>query len=246
MCFWTAFGTWCALRKAKLRETETIFLEKGTKEGTASSKYCEQLLGMVTEHKEEVQTLMEKERLNPYGMRKGAATYACSGTMLAPSIPSIARRGKWSIGSVLDCYWHFGSVGDQYLGQILAGLNLNSSSFDVLPPHWITHSPMENEVVRTAMITTFGEVPAQFLPVVLRCFACMVYHSDHLIRQMVSVPGHDFTKLSILHDRDLLRSLQQLVTVEPTEGVISNPTGIPPILLTHNNWKKHCMSFKSW
>lgn len=46
------------------------------------------------------------------GLRKGAATHATvcmSGTTAPPSIPSVARRGEWSFGSVLDVYWHFNS-----------------------------------------------------------------------------------------------------------------------------------------
>ena len=77
-----------------------------------------------------------------------------TGTTSSPSLPSIARRGEWSIGSVLDVYWHFGSVGNQYLGQILAGHDPNKENFDVLPPHFTMQDPMGNTKVRRSDITT--------------------------------------------------------------------------------------------
>jgi hypothetical protein len=64
-----------------------------------------------------------------------------------PSLPRLTRRGEWSIGTVLDMYWYFGSVGDNYLGRILALLDPNSSDFDLLPPHWMMICPMESPQV---------------------------------------------------------------------------------------------------
>lgn len=154
-----------------------------------------------------------------------------AGTTVPPPIPSIARRGEWSIGMVLDVYWHFGSVGDHYLGRILAGLDPNSKSFDALPPHWTCTNPMSDDGIKRGMEMTFGgmlEEHPGFVPVLLRTFACIVYHSQGLIEQMVRCPGHDFAKLALLHDRDLLDELMLLVTIDPTEGVMMERTGIPP------------------
>ena len=61
----------------------------------------------------------------------------------------------------------------------------------------------------------------------LRTLACVVYHFG-LIEQMNRVPGHDFNQLSILHDRPFLQELKAMVTLEPTEGVMTERTGIPP------------------
>ena len=116
MCYWTGLGIYVALRGEAMTDNRNLFLNKSAKPGTASTRYCEQLEGIVRLHQEEIQNHMEFDRFNPYGIRKGAATHAVSGTTMPPSIPSIARRGEWSIGAVLDVYWHFNSVGDQYLG----------------------------------------------------------------------------------------------------------------------------------
>ena len=45
---------------------------------------------------------------------------------------------------------------------------------------------------------------------------------------MTRIPGHAFNRLPILHDRPLLEELKKLVTLEPTEGVMTESTGIPP------------------
>jgi hypothetical protein len=127
-----------------LEQHERLFLRPGVKDGTAAVKYCEQMLGIVGNHEEEIVALMRQDHLNLYGLRKGAATHAVSGTTSSPSLPSIARRGEWSLGALLDVYWHFASIGDHYLGHILAGFDPNIPDFGTLPPHWTTFSPLSN------------------------------------------------------------------------------------------------------
>lgn len=206
--------------------SERLFLKAGTKVGAAAQKYQEQVMGLVRGHQEVITPHMKFDKLNPYGLRKGAATYAVSGTTAAPSVPSIARRGEWSIGSVLDCYWHFGSVGDQYLGRILAGFNPNKQDFGTLPPHWTLIDPLSNELVVEAMDLMYGPILESYPPtsrekpigLLLRCLASVVYHSPTLIATMVEHPGHSFGKLPVLHNRELLGRLQLLVTIAPTIG----------------------------
>ena len=210
---------------------DCLFLNEGVSEGTASKKYCEQVVGMVQPHLDTIKNHMNAEKFNPYGTRKGLATYAVSGMTMPPSIPSIAWHGEWSIGSVLDLYWHFGSVGDQYLGQILAGLDPMSPDFDVLPPHWNMADPISNEFMQHGMRMTYSDLMEKHpskIALILCLFACIVFHADKLIQQMMHCPGHDFTKLAILHDRDLLKELKALVTLDPTPGGIDARTGIPP------------------
>ena len=157
MCFWTGLGIWCSLKQDMLVGNHRFFLGKGVQEGTAAGMYIEQLSGIVKPHLDEVMAHMDPKYLNPYGLRKGSATFAVSGTTAPPSLPAIARRGEWSIGSVLDVYWHFASVGDQYLGRILAGFDPTSSRFDTLPPHWKIDNPLTNGNIRVGMDMTFGK-----------------------------------------------------------------------------------------
>ena len=218
MCFWTGLGIYAAVNCDALASHERIFLKENVKEGSASKRYCEQLLTLVDNHKAEVMAQIRPERFNPYGLRKGSATYAVSGTTLSPSLPSIARRGEWSQGSVLDVYWHFASIGDHYLGRILAGLQPNDAAFGTLPPHFKTQNPIENTDVREAMEMMFGPIIAAYegqsnnpTSMLLRCLACIVHHSDSLVEVMVDNPGHDFSKMPLLHNKPLLQKLKSLV-----------------------------------
>jgi hypothetical protein len=69
------------------------------------------------------------------------------------------------------------------------------------------------------------ENPAGLL---LRCLPSLVFHSGALLEVMVEHPGHDFAKISILHDRELLDGLKKLVTTDQTPEVMTVATGIPP------------------
>ena len=235
MCLWTGLGIWCSLESSKLSLRDTLFLARGAKEGSASQKYCRQLVGIVqsNQHQRELESHMDPNRFNPYGLRKGSATHAVAGTTQAPSLTAIARHGEWKIGTVLDCYWHFGNVGDYYLGRILAGLNPNKSNFAILPPHFTFVDPNGNEHVKHALKITYGEklleTRKEFVPILIRCLASIVYHSTNLIKCMLSQPGRHFlNKVAILHHHELLNNLKRFVTIEPTPGVMEKPTGIPP------------------
>ena len=245
MCFWTGFGIYTAVNCCALASHERIFLKESVKEGAASKRYSEQLLTLVDKHPDEMMAQVRPAHFNPYGLRKGSATHAVSGTTLPPSLPSMARRGEWSQGSVLDVYWHFASIGDHYLGRILAGLKPNEAGFATLPPHFNISNPLENSDVRQAMqmmyepiIKNYEHQPNNPTAILLRCLACIVYHADSLVEVMVGCPSHDFAKLSILHEKPLLSRLHLLVTVDATDGVMTTATGIPPHIELANQVQK--------
>ena len=236
-CWWTGFSVWCALNAEQLGNHKLLFLDPSQKYGTAAKKYCEQLTDLVQSHLETVANLMRADRFNPYGLRKGAATSAVCGTTAPPSLPTIARRGEWSLGAVLDVYWHFSQVGDEYLGRILAGLDPNSVEFGTLPPHWKIVDPLSNGYVLEAMkqlyhpIIKIGSENWKTEPVVgllLRALPCLIYHSEAMMKLMADVPGHAFGNISIFHDVGLMNFLRELVTTEATPGVMVKASGIPP------------------
>jgi hypothetical protein len=109
------------------------------------------------------------------------------------------------------------------------------SSFASLPPHWRLVNPLANERVALAMEMMYGRILTRHkntaddpTAMLLRCLACIVFHSEAILATMIANPGHDFCKLSILHNPGLLHDLRLLVTTAPTEGVMATPTGIPP------------------
>lgn len=216
-------------------ENPSLFLNVGAKAGSASCSYSEELRKKIIQpHINEVSNHMMESRFHAHGIRKGSGSFAASGTTAPPSLTSIARRGEWSIGIIFDIYLHFCATQDHYLGRILAGLDPNSVGFDILPPHFTVRNPMDDmdSPIRRGMVVTYGkrllEQHRNFVPILLRCFASIVYHSDNLILMRDGVRGHEFAKLAILIDRPLLNELKQLVTTNPTDGVLEVATGIPP------------------
>jgi hypothetical protein len=185
LCFWTGLSIFISLKKENYQNNKNLFLGRRAKEGTASSNYLEQLVTILQRHEEEVNEHMLAHRLNAYSFRKGSATYAVSGTTVPPPLNAVARRGEWSVGHVLDCYWHFCQTGDQYLGRILCGLDPNSNDFDVLPPHWSIMNPMSNnDDVKNGMEMMYGrqflDEHKDFVPILVRSLACFVYHSNDI------------------------------------------------------------------
>ncbi len=73
-----------------------------------------------------------------HSIRKGAATYACSGSTSGPSIAAVCNRAGWTMGKVKDTYIRYEAAQDQFVGRIVAGLNINSRSFAVSPPFFLS------------------------------------------------------------------------------------------------------------
>ena len=72
---------------------------------------------------------------------------------------SVVKRGDWSMGKVLDVYWHFGDAGDYFLGRVLCGLDPSKSYFATLSPHFcIERNLMEDKDIERAMQNMYGPV----------------------------------------------------------------------------------------
>ena len=79
-----------------------------------------------------------------------------SGNTCPPPPSSVAHRGEWSLGTVFDIYWLFAEAGDYYCDCILAGLDPNTTTFEVLPPHFTVG--MENIHVKEAVNICFPNI----------------------------------------------------------------------------------------
>jgi hypothetical protein len=231
LCYFLSLGCWISSNAKRLASTEKLFLSPGTKNGSASQRYCTQLSEMVMRHQDVAKNHLRLSHFNAHGLRKGSGSHASSATTLPPSFVAVAARGEWSIGKILDVYFKFALGGDQYLGRILALLDPNTESFSILPPHWT--NPAHPSIFRGINIC-FGDVvtahsgtsydPSGVLSLLL---ASMVHHSDWLIGVCSKYPSHPFHSLPLLHDNDLLIELKSLVTLEPNSHV-PMATGVPP------------------
>ncbi len=235
ICICTALACYFAVFDEKFSNNNIcIFANKDTKKSTTSHTYCTSLIDLFAEMGDVIYQWVRPGHANGHGFRKGSARECTSATTAAPPAVSVARRGDWSLGKVFDIYWVFAEAGDYYCGRILAGLNANSTFFDILPPHFL--EGYENETIRNAIKHNFpvlfslsesSPLFSSIKPLLLRCFASLVYHSDFLIEIMSKKPGHPFYNINILQDTQLLADLKKLITTEPSD-VISHASGIPP------------------
>lgn len=208
--------------------SEKLFLRRGGKSGSAAHRYCDQLLTLLKGHWDVVQTHIRN--MSAHGLRKGSATHVASATTCPPPIASIANRGDWSLGKVLDVYWQFAESGDAYLGRCLSGLDPNTSAFSVLPPHWTVVPPLEDDDIAAGLECMYGPIvrchPSS-IGLLVRVLASVTYSSDWLREVTVANRRHPFSTIPLLQNPELLQRLKEKVTIEATV-TMGKATGIPP------------------
>jgi hypothetical protein len=235
LCPGVSLGVWLSLNQNTFRDnSERVFIRHGTRIGSAAHRYCEQLQVIMKASWDIVQTYIRT--MSAHGLRKGSATHVSCATTAPPPIASIANRGDWSLGKVLDVYWQFAEVGDAYLGRCLCGLDPNHSTFSVLPPHWMVDNPVEDADIRDALQLMYGVIVAQHptsIGVLVRVLASVVFASDWLAATSGRHAGHPFLAVPLLQNPELLLRLKTKVTTEPTE-TMSKSTGVPPHVMQLN------------
>ena len=93
------------------------------------------LMDLVKEHSAEIRLMgIDPDDIGVHSIRKGAATYICSGSTCCPSLAAVCNRAGWTMGKVKDTYIQYEAAQDQYVGRVVAGLNVQSHEFAVFPP----------------------------------------------------------------------------------------------------------------
>jgi hypothetical protein len=99
---------------------------------------------------------------------------------------------------------------------------------------------MSDKDIKEAMELCFGttilknwqkNTDSNPLPILVCCFASMIYHHDWILKQIETTPGHPFTAILIINHPDLLRRLHVKVTIDP-ELKLMTSTGIAPHIHT--------------
>uniref|UniRef100_A0A6S8STW9 Uncharacterized protein n=1 Tax=Chaetoceros debilis TaxID=122233 RepID=A0A6S8STW9_9STRA len=229
ICLYTALAVYFCVMNTIWVASESvdfIFIRNGSKKGSASSNYCDYVRKWADRCKDKISLFIRPDHTNVHGVRKGSATEATSSP--ETSLPSVFHRGEWSLGVVLDVYWKFAQKGDQLLGRILAGLDPDSSTFDVLPPHF---TKPDDPRINVAMELCFGNILGMlgndsFMhPILLRCLASLVHHEGSLRRIINKIPQHPWKCLPIFCDEVLINYLKTIVTTKPTPGILVKSTG---------------------
>ena len=216
-------------------KARSIFLKKlRIQKKAATNTYCSQLKELLHRKSNVVSSYIRIAHANAHGWRKGAATHATSGTTAPPPIPSVARRGEWSMGKVLDVYWHCAEPGDNYLGRVICGLDPLSPDFGALPPHFSLENPLENKQISEAMTLMYGPILRTWAEtcqdptgVFLRLLASVVHHFEWLQAVARSRTNHPYNSIALIFRPELATELKQYVTTKPS-AVIQEATGIPP------------------
>jgi hypothetical protein len=189
----TALGIWLANRNETLTATkDSIFIENGDI-GTASHRYCCQLVEILKDYIDIVRQYCRPGRAKSRGVRKGSATYATSGTTYPPPLPAV----------VFDIYLLFAEPGDNYLGRLLAGLDLNSGDLVVLPPHFDLspgHPDIQEalEICFGNILNLYEDTNGGLAGVFTMCLASIVYHMDTFIRPVVERDSkHPFATIAL-------------------------------------------------
>ena len=101
------------------------------------NRYTDIISRLIADNLDHLAQFGNVHNLGAHSIRKGAATYACSGTTVSPSIVAICLRAGWSIAGAKERYLKFENAGDQFVSRILCVLDCNSPNFAISPPIFI-------------------------------------------------------------------------------------------------------------
>lgn len=145
------------------------------------------LIGLVTKHRDEVIAMgIDPDEIGVHSIRKGAATYACSGTTCSPSIGAVCNRAGWTMGKVKDTYMRYEAAQDQYVGRLVAGLNIHSFEFSISPPFFLS-SVVDNVSVKNDMETVFPfPIETKHILAMRFCLATLIHSKPFLLEKLGS------------------------------------------------------------
>ena len=92
VCSFLSLGIYLSLNADRYEQTEMVFRRASNEKSKVSAAcYCSQLKELVNRKQDAVKNYVHLAHSNAHGFRKGAGTYATSGTTCPPPIPSVAR-----------------------------------------------------------------------------------------------------------------------------------------------------------
>jgi hypothetical protein len=170
--------------------------------------------------------------LGSHSAQKGACSFAAAGSTVCPPMVSICLWAMWSMWSVKERYLQFEKVGDQYLGRVVSGLDVNDVSFAVLPPYFKcgdNEADMREKIFTLLKEFTVGGrvLHGEIFQLLYFCFTSLCYHFNFLVEVL---PKRNKLQASpyFMHIPNFAR---EAATVRyPWNKTASTPTftGLPP------------------
>ena len=160
------------------------------------------------------------EDIAAHSFRKGGRSYAQGGTTGGPSTPSILLRGLWALEGLDKKYVRYEAAADQFIGRILAILDINSPDFAVLCPHF----DRVDEGVVAAVRECFPGAPLEFECVLVHCLASLVFQREYLRTHLSE--SHPLFKSVVFTQGYVDKLAHRVALAFPTDKI--TPTGVPP------------------
>ena len=169
--------------------------------------------------------------LGSHSARKGSCSYASAGSTVSPPMVSICLRAMWSMGPVKERYLQYEKAGDQYLGRVVSGLDVNDVSFAISPPYFesgLVDDVYENVHCLLRDFTVGGHtITGEIFHLLYYCFASLCYHFDYLVEIL---PRRSKLQASPFFTNIPNYAKEAAVVRYPWNKTASTPifTGLPP------------------
>lgn len=160
------------------------------------------------------------EDIASHSFRKGARSYVQGGVTNGPSTPSILLRGQWALEGMDKKYVRHEGAADQYIGRILAMLDIGSPDFAVLFPHF---DNIDDDVL-LAVRDCFHGAANTLIGVLIPCFASLVFHAP---RFRETLPKQHAIFSTRVFAQGYAQQFAHRVSLKWDNDIIT-PTGIPP------------------
>jgi hypothetical protein len=192
-------------------------------------RFRKNLQGLVKKHQDEISQMgIDYKEIGVHSIRKGAATYACNGSTCGPSIGALCNRAGWTMGTVKDTYLRYEAAQDQFVGRVVAGLDVNSHKFSVSPPFFLS-TETDFALVKADIGDLFPfPVMTNYMQLLTFCLASLI-HSKNMLMECL---GHKSPlRSTICLVTDGLRSTVCPVVTKYAHNEMEmgfRLTGIPP------------------
>jgi hypothetical protein len=218
-CVVTSLGIYFAIYGPPKSVRDLVF--EGNRQHDRFVEAVRRVLESNVRMKQEMERLgIKVEDIAAHSFRKGGRSYAQGGTTGGPSTPSILLRGLWALEGMDKKYVRYEAAADQFIGRILAMLDISSPDFAGLCPHF----DAVDDAVLAASRQCFPGAPVELESVLLNCLACLVYHRDYL---RANLPRTHALFRSAAFAQGVVESLAGRVSLSfPFDKI--TPSGIPP------------------
>jgi hypothetical protein len=126
------------------------------------------------------------------------------------------------LGDTLGRYFKFESAQDAYLGRILSGLDVNSTQFALLPPHFVPDTISDTQILR--VFPAFHLRP-QNMGLLRLILPSLVHHHTVLCEQLPE--KHPLRLTTVFIDRAFRHALRAKM-ITGLDSLYMHATGIPP------------------